>query len=139
MQEALHFLTVRELADRLVTGEITSVDLTRMYLDRAEQLDPPPFDLPSEPRNDHDGKLSTMVTIARDHALESAERADAELRAGRRRSILHGVPYGVKDLLDTDGIRTTWGSGIFRDRVPFRNAAVIDKLAEVGGLLARGR
>ena len=92
MQEALHFLTVRELADRLVTGEITSVDLTRMYLDRAEQLDPPPFDLPSEPRNDHDGKLSTMVTIARDHALESAERADAELRAGRRRSILHGVP-----------------------------------------------
>ena len=79
--------------------------------------------------------LSTMVTIARDHALESAERADVELRSGRRRSILHGLPYGVKDLLDTDGIRTTWGSGIFRDRVPTRNAAVIDRLADAGAVL----
>ena len=135
MQEAIHFLTVRELADRLESGTITSVDLTRMYLDRAEELDTPPFPLPSEPRTDHDGKLSTMVTIARDRALESAERADAELRAGRRRSILHGIPYGVKDLLDTDGIRTTWGSGIFRDRVPTRNAAVIDRLQESGAVL----
>ena len=135
MQETLHFLTVSELAERLASGAVSSVDLTRMYLDRAEELDPPPFDLPSEPRTDHEGKLSTMVTIARDHALESAERADAELRAGRRRSILHGIPYGVKDLLDTNGIRTTWGSGIFRDRIPTRNAAVIDRLQESGAVL----
>jgi aspartyl-tRNA(Asn)/glutamyl-tRNA(Gln) amidotransferase subunit A len=135
VQEAIHFLTVRELADRLESGAITSVDLTQMYLDRAEQLDSPPFDLPSEPRTDHGGKLSTMVTIASERALESAQRADAELRAGRRRSILHGIPYGVKDLLDTDGIRTTWGSRIFRDRVPKRNAAVIDRLQEAGAVL----
>mgnify|MGYP003310712167 FL=1 len=135
MQETTHFLTVRELAEKLSSGEMTSVQLTQMYLDRAEQLDPPPFDLPSEPRSDHEGQLSTMVTIAREHALESAERADAELRSGQRRSILHGIPYGVKDLLDTDGIRTTWGSGIFRDRVPDRNAAVIDQLAGAGAVL----
>ena len=135
MQEAVHFLTVRELADLLASGAITSVELTRAYLDRAEELDVPPFELPSEPRTDHDGKLATMVTIAREHAMESAERADAELRAGRRRSILHGIPYGVKDLLDTDGVRTTWGSGIFRDRVPQRNAAVIDRLEEAGAVL----
>ena len=127
-QEAIHFMTVRELADQLTAGTLSSVELTQHYLDRAEELDIPPFELPSEPRLDHEGKLATMVTIARAHALESAERADVELRAGRRRSILHGIPYGVKDLLDTAGIRTTWGSGIFRDRVPDRNAAVIDSL-----------
>jgi Asp-tRNA(Asn)/Glu-tRNA(Gln) amidotransferase A subunit family amidase len=134
-QTPIHFMTVREQAELLASGEITSVALTRHFLDRAAELDPPPFELPSEPRSDHDGMLSTMVTIARDHALESAERADAELRSGRRRSILHGLPYGVKDLLDTDGIRTTWGSGIFRDRVPNRNAAVIDRLADAGAVL----
>ena len=106
MQEAVHFLTVRELADRLASGSITSVELTQMYLDRAEELDPPPFDLPSEPRTDHGGMLSTMVTIVREQALESAALADSELRAGRRRSILHGVPDGVKELRDTNGNRT---------------------------------
>ncbi len=134
-QTPIHFMTVREQADLLASGEITSLELTRHFLDRAAELDPPPFELPSEPRSDHDGMLSTMVTIARDHALESAERADAELSSGRRRSILHGIPYGVKDLLDTDGIRTTWGSGIFRDRVPTRNAAVIERLADAGAVL----
>ena len=134
-QEAIHFMTVRELADQLTAGAVSSVELTQHYLDRAEELDIPPFELPSEPRLDHEGKLATMVTIAREHAIESAERADTELRAGRRRSILHGIPYGVKDLLDTAGIRTTWGSGIFRDRVPDRNAAVIDSLEEAGAVL----
>ena len=102
-QEEIHFMTVRELADQLTAGTLSSVELTQHYLDRAEELDIPPFELPSEPRLDHEGKLATMVTIARAHALESAERADVELRAGRRRSILHGIPYGVKDLLDTAG------------------------------------
>ena len=68
MQEPLHYLTVRELAERLSSGAITSVELTEMYLARAEELDPPPFELPSEPRNDHDGQLATMVTITRDVA-----------------------------------------------------------------------
>ena len=86
MQESMHFLTVRELADRLADGTVSSVELTEMYLARADELDVPPFSLPSEPRNDHDGKLGTMVTIARDQALESAERADRELRAGRASS-----------------------------------------------------
>jgi len=135
MQEDILFLTVRELSDLLARGAVTSVDLTRAYLDRAEALDVPPFELPSEPRSDHEGKLATMVTIARDHALEAAARAHAELAAGRRRGILHGIPYGVKDLLDTRGIRTTWGSGIFRDRVPDRNAAVIDRLEEAGAVM----
>ena len=83
VQESTLFLTVRELADLLADGAVTSVELTQAYLDRAEALDVPPFELPSEPRTDHDGKLATMVTIARDHALEAAERADRELAAGK--------------------------------------------------------
>ena len=128
VDESTFFRTVPELAAGLRDGSFTSVELTGAYLDRAEELDVPPFELPSEPREDHQGKLATMVTIARDHALEAAGRADHELAAGNVRSILHGIPYGVKDLLDTRGIRTTWGSGIFRDRVPDRNAGVVDRL-----------
>ena len=135
MQEDVLFLTVRELADRLASGAVTSTALTQAYLDRADALDVPPFDLPSEPRTDHGGKLATMVTIAHDHALEAAARADAELAAGPRRSILHGIPYGVKDLLDTRGIRTTWGSGIFANRIPDRNAAAIDLLESSGAVM----
>ncbi len=135
MDEATFFLTLGELAAGLRDGAFTSVELTGAYLDRAEELDAPPFELPSEPREDHQGKLATMVTIARDHALAAAERADRERRAGNTRSILHGIPYGVKDLLDTRGIRTTWGSGIFHDRVPDRNAAVVDRLEDAGAVL----
>ena len=103
IEESTFFRTVPELAAGLRDGSYTSLELTRAYLDRAEELDVPPFELPSEPREDHQGKLATMVTIARDHALEAAERADRELAAGNPRSILHGIPYGVKDLLDTPG------------------------------------
>ena len=135
MDEATLFLSVRELADLLRNGSISSVELTEAYLDRAEALDTPPFPLPSEPREDHQGKLATMVTIARGHALRTAERADSELARGNPRSILHGIPYGVKDLLDTRGIRTTWGSRIFADRIPDRNAAVIERLEGAGAVL----
>ena len=135
MEETDLFLTVPELAARLRDGAFTSVELTEAYLGRAEALDRPPFELPSEPRADHGGKLATMVTIARNHALEAAERADRERAEGTVRSILHGIPYGVKDLLDTRGIRTTWGSGLFRDRVPERDAAVIERLEAAGAVL----
>ena len=73
----IHFMTVREQADLLASGEITSVALTQHFLDRAAELDSPPFELPSEPRSDHDGMLATMVTIAREHALEAAAQGCA--------------------------------------------------------------
>ena len=135
MDETTLFLSVPELAAHLRERSISSVELTEAYLDRADALDTPSFELPSEPREDHQGKLATMVTIAREHALRAAERADRELAQGRARSILHGIPYGVKDLLDTRGIRTTWGSRIFRDRAPDRNAAVIGRLEDAGAVL----
>ncbi|HIF39410.1 MAG TPA: hypothetical protein EYQ69_09585, partial [Gemmatimonadetes bacterium] len=115
MSEPIYFRSVRELAEGLEKREFSSLELTELYLERSQELDVPPFDLPNEPREDHDGKLATMITIATDHALEAARVADKELAAGNRRSILHGIPYGVKDILDTTGIRTTWGSRIFKD------------------------
>ena len=135
MSEPIYFRSVRELAEGLEKREFSSLELTELYLERSEELDVPPFDLPNEPREDHDGKLATMITIARDHALEAARVADKELATGNRRSILHGIPYGVKDILDTTGIRTTWGSRIFKDRIPDRNATPIDKLEQAGAVL----
>ena len=134
-QDDLFFMTVQEQADLLSSGQMSSVELTGAFLDRAEALDPPPFELPNEPRNDHNGQLSTMITIAREHALAAAERSDRDRRSGGAKSVLHGLPYGVKDILDTAGVRTTWGSGIFRDRVPERNAAVVDLLEDAGAVL----
>jgi|TARA_B110000263_G_scaffold33067_2_gene25091 aspartyl-tRNA(Asn)/glutamyl-tRNA(Gln) amidotransferase subunit A len=133
--EPIHFRSIRELAEGLEKREFSSLELTKLYLDRSQELDVPPFDLPNEPREDHDGKLATMITIATDHAIESARIADKELASGNRKSILHGIPYGVKDILDTTGIRTTWGSRIFKDRIPTRNAAAIDKLEQAGAVL----
>ena len=135
VDEDVLFRPVRGLAEGLEAGEFTSVELTEAYVERAEALDVPPFPLPSEPRLDHDGRLATMVTIARDRALEGAARADRERSEGERRSVLHGIPYGVKDLLDTRGVRTTWGSRIFADRVPDRDARVVARLEEAGAVL----
>ena len=93
MPEPIHFRSVRELAEGLEKREFSSLELTELYLARARELDVPPFDLPDEPREDHDGKLATMITIATDHAIESARAADKDLASGDRKSILHGIPY----------------------------------------------
>ena len=90
---------------------LTSERLTRIYLDRIERFD---------------GKLQCVITLTRDLALEQARRADAEIAAGKYRGPLHGIPCGAKDLLDTEGIRTTYGAEPFRDRVPEADAAVVD-------------
>ena len=102
MQESNFFLTVRGLSELLSSGEISSVELTEAYLDGADELDVPPFELPSEPRSDHDGKLSTMVTIARDQALESAERADREqISRSRPRSDVSVIAIDVRRQIGT--------------------------------------
>ena len=71
----------------------------------------------------------------RESALEQAANADREIAQGKYRGPLHGIPYGVKDLLDTAGIRTTWGAEPFRNRVPKQDAAVVARLKAAGGIL----
>ncbi|MEO1225113.1 MAG: amidase [Pseudomonadota bacterium] len=112
--------TVAAMADALKNGRTTARDLTELCLDRIEH---------------HDGPLSSFLTVTADHARRSAEAADVELRRGRRRGPLHGIPYALKDAFDTAGIRTTVGSRVFADRVPTKDAALVADLNEAGAVL----
>ena len=79
--------------------------------------------------------MRCVITLTRDLALEQARRADAEIAAGKYRGPLHGIPWGAKDLLDTRGIRTTYGAEPYRDRVPDADAAVVARLHGAGAVL----
>jgi Asp-tRNA(Asn)/Glu-tRNA(Gln) amidotransferase A subunit family amidase len=114
------FAPVARLSRWIESRVITSERLTRIYLERIERLD---------------GRLRSVITLTRDHALLRARQADAEIAAGKYRGPLHGVPYGVKDLLDTKGILTTYGAEPFRNRVPAADSAVVRRLDQAGAVL----
>lgn len=114
------FSPVTHLSRWIETKQITSERLTNIYLDRIAK---------------YDGKLRCVITLTRDHALQQARQADKEIAAGKYRGPLHGIPYGVKDLLDTANIPTTYGAEPFRDRVPKEDSAVVKKLNAVGAVL----
>ena len=114
------FAPLTRLSRWVETRALTSERLTRIYLDRIARFDP---------------KLRCVITRTPDAALAAARRADAEIAAGRYRGPLHGIPYGVKDLLDTAGIATTWGAEPFRDRVPDADSAVVKRLSDAGAVL----
>ena len=116
----LAFVTALQLGVLIRSKKISSVELTKMYLARLKTYSP---------------KLLCVITLTEELALEQAKRADAELRAGRVHSRLHGVPYGAKDLFDTKGILTTWGAEPFEHRVPEADATVIEKLRSAGAVL----
>jgi aspartyl-tRNA(Asn)/glutamyl-tRNA(Gln) amidotransferase subunit A len=135
MQDEIPFASLSELSRLLESKEISPVELTEMYLDRTERLDRPDFDLPSDPGTESNGKLSSILTLAREPAIEAARRAEREIARGEKRGPLRGIPYGVKDILDTRGVRTTWGSRILADNAPSRDATVVAKLASAGAVL----
>jgi len=118
--ETIAFLPAHRLSALMKERKITSTQLTRIYLDRIKRLDP---------------TLLCAVTIMEEQAMAEAAKADAEIKAGKYRGPLHGIPYGVKDLLDTAGIPTTWGAEPYRDRVPTTDSAVIARLKEAGAVL----
>lgn len=135
MADPLWFQSIAELSRQLVTRTVSSVELTRAYLDRIDRLDQPSFALPAGPQERPGDKLAAVTTVVREQALAAAAEADAARARGEARSPLHGIPYGVKDLLDTRGIRTTWGSRVFASRVPDRDAAVVERLRDAGAIL----
>jgi len=114
------FAPAAQQANWLRTKQITSVELTQLHLDRLKK---------------HDGKLECVITLTEDAAMEQARQADRELAAGRSRGPLHGLPFGLKDLFDTAGIRSTWGAAPYKDRVPDRNSAVYNRLRDAGAVL----
>src|SRR6516162_2092847 len=118
--EDLLYGSVRELGTLLRAGKISSLALTEAYLERLEKFGP---------------KLGAVVTVTRDRAISEARAADEELRAGRHRGPLHGIPYGVKDLLATRDIPTTWGAEPYRAQVFDYDATVVRKLREAGAVL----
>ena len=114
------FLPLRELGARLRSGRVTSLQLTELSLSRLQTLGP---------------RYHAVVTLMRASALRAARTADRELKAGKSRGPLHGIPYGVKDLLATRGVPTTWGAAPFRSQVFDYDATVIERLREAGAIL----
>lgn len=118
--EELAFYSISELAELLRSRKITSVALTRLYLERLKRYDP---------------QLHCVITLTEDLALEQARKADAEIAAGKYRGLLHGIPYGAKDLLAVKGYKTTWGSVPFKDQYLDQTATVIKNLEDAGAVL----
>ena len=113
-------LPAHRLSALIKARHITSTQLTRIYLDRIKRLDP---------------TLLCAVTIMEDQAMAEAAKADADLKAGKYHGPLHGIPYGVKDLFSTKGVRTTWGSKDFENRVIDEDAEVVVRLRNAGAVL----
>ncbi len=114
------FLTIRELGRQLRAGETSPTELTEYFLDRLDRLGP---------------RYNALVTLTPERARAEARAAEAELRAGRDRGPLHGIPYGAKDLLAAVGYPTTWGAAPFRQQRFDDDAAVIRRLGAAGAIL----
>jgi Asp-tRNA(Asn)/Glu-tRNA(Gln) amidotransferase A subunit family amidase len=118
--DAIAYAPVTALSRWIETRKLTSERLTGIYLSRIEKFDP---------------RLRCIITLNKDGALAAARQADKEIAAGKYRGPLHGIPFGVKDLLDTANIATTWGAEPFRNRVPTADSAVVARLQAAGGVL----
>ena len=118
--DAIAFAPVTQLSRWIESKQLTSTRLTSIYLDRIARLDP---------------KVRSVITLTKDRALAQAKAADAEIAAGKYRGPLHGIPYGVKDLLDTKDIATTYGAEPFRNRVPSADSFVVRRLTDAGAVL----
>jgi Asp-tRNA(Asn)/Glu-tRNA(Gln) amidotransferase A subunit family amidase len=119
-EAAIAFASIVHQGQWIKTKKISSERLTKIYLERLKKYQP---------------VLNCVITLTEEHALMQAKAADAEIAAGRCRGPLHGIPWGAKDLLDTAGIKTTWGAEPFRDRVPVEDATVTKRLNEAGAVL----
>src|ERR1043165_3411876 len=116
----LAFATVPQLAELIRTRKVSSVELTKMYLSRLKK---------------YGDKLLCVVTLTEDLAMQQAEAADREIKAGKYRGPLHGIPCGVKDLFATKGIKTTWGAEPFQNQVIDYDSTVVERLREAGAVL----
>jgi amidase len=120
MSEALHYLSIDEVALRLGARKLSSVEATQAILDRIDKLDP---------------GLKAYATVTAERALTDARARDAETAAGRSRGPLHGVPLAVKDLCNTEGVATAAGMAIHRTNVPARDATVVARLKAAGAVI----
>ncbi|MFQ5689143.1 MAG: amidase [Gemmatimonadota bacterium] len=118
--EDLAYLPVSRLASLLRSRQVSSTELTELYLARLKK---------------YDSVLHAVITLTEERAREQAARADRELDAGRWRGPLHGIPWGAKDLLAARGYPTTWGAVPYRDQVIDEDSAVVGRLDDAGAVL----
>ena len=116
----LAWYSVRDLGELVRTRQVTSIELTRLCIDRLKKYGP---------------MLHCVITLTEDLAYRQAQQADSEIAAGHYRGPLHGIPYGAKDLLAVQGYPTTWGTGPYKDQVIDMDAKVIQKLEGAGAVL----
>ena len=120
MPQDLHFLTITQAAELLKARQISPVELTRAFLDRAEKIDP---------------QINAYLLLTAEQALAQARAAEAEIMAGNYRGPMHGIPYALKDIYCTSGIRTTSHSRTRADYVPNFDATTVAKLKQAGAVL----
>lgn len=119
-RDDLAFYSIKQLASLIKNKKITSVELTRFFINRLK----------------HWGDtLESVITLTEDRAMEEARQADAEISQGNYRGPLHGIPYGLKDLFAVRGYKTTWGTTPYKDQVIDENSFVYTKLKEAGAVL----
>jgi Asp-tRNA(Asn)/Glu-tRNA(Gln) amidotransferase A subunit family amidase len=118
--EEVAFWPVRHLAELIRSKQVTSVQLTEMYLARLHR---------------YNAKLNNVVTFLDDVAMTQAKQADAEIAAGKYKGPLHGIPWGAKDIISVKGFTTTWGSAAFKDQVFDYDASVVEMLRDAGAVL----
>ncbi|HUQ33293.1 MAG TPA: amidase, partial [Pyrinomonadaceae bacterium] len=120
LSDDILFSSITELAVQIRARRISPVELTESYMERLATV----------------GKrLGAVASLMRDSALTEARAAESEIKRGRYRGLLHGIPYGAKDLLATRGAKTTWGAAPFKDQQFDEDATVIRKLREAGAIL----
>jgi len=113
-------LSISEASKQIEAGDLSPVDLVELQLQKIEQLN---------------GTLNAFVTVVPEFAKKAAKEAETEIRAGHYRGPLHGIPIGIKDIIDTKGIVTTIGSRIFKDNIPNHDATVVKRLTAAGAVL----
>ncbi|HEY7475755.1 MAG TPA: amidase [Vicinamibacterales bacterium] len=118
--EDVAFWPVRHLAELIRTRQVTSVEMTEMYLTRLHR---------------YNGKLNNVVTFLDDVARAQAKQADADIAAGKYKGPLHGIPWGAKDIISVKGYKTTWGSAPLKDQVFDYDASVVEMLRDAGAVL----
>ncbi|HOI28657.1 MAG TPA: amidase family protein [Melioribacteraceae bacterium] len=120
-RDDLAYYSIGELAHLIKSKQITSTELTKFFIERLKKFSP---------------KLLNVITLTEDRALAEARKADEEIAGGKYRGLLHGIPFGVKDLLSTKTYKTTWGATPYKEQVIDEDATVIKKLNEAGAVLA---
>ena len=118
--EHVAFWPVLSLAQLIRARQVSPIELTEMYLARLKK---------------HGPTLEAVITLMEDRALAQARAADAEIRKGHYKGMLHGIPWGAKDLLATKGVRTTWGAKPYEDQMLSDDATVVKRLDAAGAIL----